>query len=218
MAMIEGKKGLTISLEGELAIFGNHRFQKLSLAQIGFSRPSYRDKEMADVFDRIYMSYLARPIRKQDYGFYIRYLTEVILLSRLPYYEAREDLLRLDSEIRGMSRKMSHPLSTMLLPALGRTHETQARYYARLGGLKIVLALKIYKAKVGEYPDQLSSLATDIIPELPLDPFTGENYIYHKEGKGFIVYSAGKNLKDDGGIYDKKGPRRKDDIAWHCEE
>jgi len=35
--------------------------------------------------------------------------------------------------------------------------------------------------------------------ELPLDHFAGKPPIYHRKGNGYILYSIGQNLKDDGG-------------------
>jgi len=46
---------------------------------------------------------------------------------------------------------------------------------------------------------KISDLAPDILPEVPLDPFTGKPYIYRLEDEGFIVYSVGSNQKDDNG-------------------
>jgi hypothetical protein len=50
---------------------------------------------------------------------------------------------------------------------------------------------------------------------LPVDPFTGKDYIYKKKDKGFIVYSVGEDLKNDGGL--RRKAREKDyDIVWEC--
>ena len=52
---------------------------------------------------------------------------------------------------------------------------------------------------------------------IPIDPFTGHPFIYKKQDSGFIVYSIGNNLKDEGG----RGTwqivsfvMEKDDWAW----
>jgi hypothetical protein len=64
---------------------------------------------------------------------------------------------------------------------------------------RIGLACKIYRNRRGKFPEALNDLSPEILTEIPLDPFTGESLIYRKEGDGFIVYSVGSNLKDDGG-------------------
>ncbi len=70
----------------------------------------------------------------------------------------------------------------------------QCSFEARLGAAHLAVTLKMYKAQNGSYPDSLSVLAPGIIPKLPKDPFTGKDYIYKREGEGFIVYSLGQNL------------------------
>jgi hypothetical protein len=37
------------------------------------------------------------------------------------------------------------------------------------------------------------------LSELPDDPYTGKPFVYRVDDQGAIVYSLGKNLKDDGG-------------------
>jgi uncharacterized protein YfaT (DUF1175 family) len=37
------------------------------------------------------------------------------------------------------------------------------------------------------------------LTDVPVDPFTGKQLVYRREGEGFVVYSLGSNLKDDGG-------------------
>jgi len=75
---------------------------------------------------------------------------------------------------------------------------------------------KGHQQKHGNYPDTLSPLTPEIITELPTDPFTGKNYIYRREGKGFIVYSVGSNERDDKGVSDSK--QHCDDIAFKITE
>ncbi|GAI98102.1 unnamed protein product [marine sediment metagenome] len=91
----------------------------------------------------------------------------------------------------------------------------EVRLDARLGNAEQTFALKIYKVKHGEYPAELSQLLPDILPELPKDPYTGEEYCYHKVAEGFVIYSLGQNLQDDGGVsHEKKKWKGDYDIVW----
>ena len=76
----------------------------------------------------------------------------------------------------------------------------------------MALMLCTYKRQHGSYPDTLGQ--TGIEP--PKDPFTGKDFIYRPKGKGFILYSIGPNLKDDGGVIpkEKKSIRDEGDIVW----
>jgi hypothetical protein len=83
---------------------------------------------------------------------------------------------------------------------------------------RVGIACKIYKNMHGNFPEDLSELAPEILEEVPVDPFTGNSMIYKKQDSGIIVYSIGSNLKDDGG----KGTwqitslvmEKDDDWAW----
>ncbi|MGB2906430.1 MAG: hypothetical protein WBB73_04985, partial [Candidatus Aminicenantaceae bacterium] len=89
---------------------------------------------------------------------------------------------------------------------------------AMIDTARIGLACKIYRNRHGKFPEAMNDLSPEILTEIPLDPFTGESLIYRKEGDGFIVYSVGSNLKDDGGRETLKITslvmEKDDDWAW----
>ncbi|MCH8042981.1 MAG: hypothetical protein IID44_04620 [Planctomycetes bacterium] len=64
----------------------------------------------------------------------------------------------------------------------------------------LALALAAYRADHGAYPRALSKLAPKYIAKLPRDPFAGADFRYRPVGKGYVLYSVGRNGKDDGGI------------------
>jgi len=102
-----------------------------------------------------------------------------------------------------------------LVPALEEFLRQQARYTPYIDTFKIMVGLKIYKQKYGKYPEKLQLLTPEILPFLPVDPFTGKEFIYRIEKNGFLIYSLGENEKDDNGIYNPK--ENKDDIGWKVE-
>ena len=63
----------------------------------------------------------------------------------------------------------------------------------------IVLALMAFKADHGSTPDRLADLAPAYLTSVPKDPFSGKDFIYRPNDEIHLVYSVGKNLKDDGG-------------------
>ena len=56
-----------------------------------------------------------------------------------------------------------------------------------IANMQLYLALKIYKAKYGRFPETLAQLAPEILPEIPLRPITGKNFGYHTEDNGFSL-------------------------------
>lgn len=88
-----------------------------------------------------------------------------------------------------------------------------ATAYHRL--LLTATALAIHEAETGRFPARLADLAPKYIKTLPTDPYSKKPLRYRREGKGCIVYSAGENAKDDGGVkgYDEEKDQEQDDIA-----
>ena len=88
-----------------------------------------------------------------------------------------------------------------------------------IGLAQLCVALKLYKKKYGGYPDSLGKLEGAVLKTLPKDPFTGNDYIYRKEKKGFLLYSLGENKKDDGGSEEwAVGFCRTEDLVWRIEK
>ncbi len=78
---------------------------------------------------------------------------------------------------------------------------------------RIALGLRASRANGKSYPEKLEELK-DIA--VPMDQFTGQPLIYHRKGNGYLLYSLGINLKDDGGARGKSVD--KGDIAVECAE
>jgi len=79
---------------------------------------------------------------------------------------------------------------------VGKFVET-TRAWAILARLSAALA--VYRAEHGRYPDKLDALAPGLIQAVPGDPFNDKPLTYRLTDKGYILYSVGKDMKDDGG-------------------
>ena len=60
-------------------------------------------------------------------------------------------------------------------------------------------ALAEYRNDLGDYPASLGELVPRYFPELSKDPFSEQDFHYNRRGKGYILYSVGRNGRDDGG-------------------
>ena len=76
--------------------------------------------------------------------------------------------------------------------------------------------MSVYRMKHGAYPEKLDALVPDFIDKLPVDPFSGKDYIYRRDGKGFIVYSIGANGADDGGM--RSDVRDEGDVVFELKQ
>lgn len=150
----------------------------------------------------------------EDNARLVREMTKAIDASRLPPWKALLKFKLIETRLGSFSPEEA-PLSAQLFPALCAAHLRGVRLTAKRDVAVIGLACKLYKSRHGRYPDKLDALAPEFLKELPPDPFTGKPFVYRREGEGdaagFVVYSVGDNLTDDGGAGRSEG---KDDIAW----
>jgi hypothetical protein len=147
-----------------------------------------------------------------DESRYLELMNRTVSVAELPYYEAAPELERIDKDIDSLS--FFHLNSTMLLPSVTRLSRAQARHEAGLDLMQLGIILEQYEAREGSYPESLDAIAPDLGGDLPLDPFTGEAYHYRRSGDGFLLYSAGQNLSDDGGRHHW----RDGDWVWRGQE
>lgn len=110
--------------------------------------------------------------------------------------------LDVDEETKEAIREMS--LSFADLPdnkRLAIFQQPDDRNLALLRLLAIESALLCFHARHGRYPSDLSRLTPDCIATLPLDPFTGTEFVYRLTPTGFVVYSPGPTGRDSGGTF-----------------
>lgn len=78
---------------------------------------------------------------------------------------------------------------------------------------RVSLALAAYHADKGDYPEALNALTPGYLKEITPDRFAAGPLKYQKRGKGFVLYSVGRNLKDDGGTPSTSGKNTEGDIV-----
>ena len=61
------------------------------------------------------------------------------------------------------------------------------------------VALYIYRARNGRFPETLDDLVPDFISAVPRDPFDGQPMKLKRTEHGLIVYSIGPDMIDNGG-------------------
>lgn len=137
---------------------------------------------------RLYGSPIARPWLNMDEEEYADIMSRMGEAARLPFYEAKPLLDEIESDIQSLPR--TRVFSRTLLPALTRAAQAQARHEAQLDLMRLGLALEQYYAQNGQYPPTLDAVASAVGGALPLDPFTGQPFVYQPSGNSFTLYSA----------------------------
>jgi len=91
-------------------------------------------------------------------------------------------------------------LPRVLLPSLSRAISLGERIKAQAALARAVVGLRLYMLKhEGQPPPNLSDVAETLQEGALIDPFSGELLAYRLTEDGWIVYSFGPNLVDDGG-------------------
>jgi hypothetical protein len=91
-----------------------------------------------------------------------------------------------------------------MLALIAPAHERvgQLAWRTRTGEAALIATLAIlrHEAQTGSYPGGLEELVDiSLLERLPDDPFSEGPLTYRKTPDGFLLYSWGENLKDDGG-------------------
>ncbi|MHB1557029.1 MAG: hypothetical protein ACYC61_06085 [Isosphaeraceae bacterium] len=108
---------------------------------------------------------------------------------------------RIQSIRRQWHSGVTSDFAILMTPALAAGGRAHARYQAELGAMAILLAAERHRQRTGAWPDSVAAIDASLLPDPPLDPFTGQPYhIEHREGRLF-VYSIGPNLRDEHGDY-----------------
>jgi hypothetical protein len=206
LASISLHDSMTKALQGDRAVaivfFEDFLSGRVSLAP--------EDEESAENLRRLSGNPLVRLWLGNDEAYYLREMRKQIGISNLSYRELKR---------RFRDDKPDPPrfafISSMLLPVYTRPPAARDRAIARLEGSQLFLGLLACRNRFGAYPASLDEMRTKLNWRIPLDPFSGKPFVYRRMGRGFVLYSIGEDLKDNGGVEPKTAPtKRSGDIVW----
>jgi hypothetical protein len=96
--------------------------------------------------------------------------------------------------------KSAGTLTQLIIPAVSATREATARVVAQIRTLRVLNAI-LRRERSGKTDE--STLADLGLPaDVTIDPYNGKSLILKTSPTGWLVYSVGKDLKDDGGKFD----------------
>jgi len=213
-------------LDVERVACGMWGFEQILQGKISSKEWNVWDNE--PLWIRFYPTYLFRPIQKKDFTCYLTAISKMQENFKLPYYKIELQMGYNPTPFYS-GEQIPIPkyweeqipkyciLTRAFISTLDRIGRLEVEHQANIEICRTGLALKIFKAGNGTYPETLFFLS-----ERPIDPFSGKELIYKKSGNGFILYSLGPNMKDDGGtprVSDYKDPNYENyDIVWKCEK
>ncbi|MBD3293560.1 MAG: hypothetical protein GF393_11595 [Armatimonadia bacterium] len=139
---------------------------------------------------------------------FIEEMARVIETSSRPYRASTALLQETPREFPGYARLAAMMVPTLKVPML-RRDETIAWQHMCLAALEIT-------AK-GDAPETLADLRTPADDALVRDVFSGNHLRYARTADGYLLYSLGRDLDDDGGVPQQHTGHAADcdgDLVW----
>ena len=183
------------AMDAERVVFGQWFIERLTGGRYSELTDSLREANMGGV-PRLAIV-LASPILKRDLVVYMDLSAENSRLLRQPSEVAYRSIV-LGPDI--MTRVPWYcVLTRMVVPSFQALCKNHVERLARLETCRAGIAVKLYRQKHGNYPEDLGKLVPEFLARPPQDPFTGKSLLYRTSDQGFVLYSVGPDLKDDGG-------------------
>jgi len=179
--------------------------------------------EAAQMFGRI-------PIRSLDWEEALKtgnaYYDRLVSDMRLPNHALRRAAMeKLNAELKqratlrnfdpGRKREIetaqafAAAMAAVMLPSAAKTREAEDSSRQIALNIDVTLALRKFCIDQHRFPDQLKELVPQDLAEMPVDQFSGSPPIYRRTEAGYLLYSVGPNMIDEGGRND----RTADDIT-----
>ena len=194
VAALQFQDGLSESLLGERAM-GYHTFhhmEQMAAADLSFSAPPNPGE--------------GRLSRPADCALYLGFLREMVAASREPFPaafdQAHQSEMRLQqlAGTRNPLERYNAMVTLLILPATTASFQATGRNVAIRDATLCALAAERHRLKQGQLPAKLADLVPEFLPAVPTDPFDGQPLRMLERGEELVIYSVGKDLKDDGGV------------------
>jgi hypothetical protein len=129
---------------------------------------------------------------------------ELIDDAKNPFWERHGDAIVRKWSLEGRpvwtwawNRPIVRVLLSMMVPPVDNVGRRAVRADVDLQGTITACSLRRYEQTHGKLPEQLADLVPDLLPSVPIDPFDGKPLRYRREGKEWVIWSVGSDLKDD---------------------
>jgi hypothetical protein len=206
------EKPLLVGIRGERASFNflleNLESGRVSLAEMIASGGGNRIKETS-FLDRFAASRY-HPLLYDDHAFLLVTMNEGFEIAQLPILQQQQawsnwydKVLSAKANAIEEKRKL---LSFLLLPALDRAGVSALRDHASLSCVLAALAAERFRLAHKRWPKDLQELCPAYLKEVPIDLFDGLPLKFAQREDGIVIYSVGRDGKDDGGDIHKQSP------------
>ena len=155
--------------------------------------------------------YKAVGLADADAIIYLDIMDGYIKSEQLAPHQRQDAVNAIDARLKSTSQ--IHILLHAIIPALSRITSIDIRNIAQLRTAHVALAIERYRLATRRLPDALTDLVPSYLDAVPADPFDGNEMRYKKLETGFVVYSIGEDLRDDGGT-EEPSRKTKEAPTW----
>ncbi len=125
----------------------------------------------------------------------LRYLTEVVEVSKVPVGIRAMELMELEASARSLPEG-----AKLLIPAFARVASAEQRSVAQLRCAIVALAAERHRRERGAWPAKGADLVgKGLLKAWPEDPYDGALLRFKRLADSVVIYSIGPDGKDDGG-------------------
>jgi len=154
-------------------------------------------KQISPMNTTFFELYKAVGLADMDAMLYLDFIDRYIEITKLPPHQRKKASDALEARLESISNIQI--LLHMLMPGWSKAVTIELRSIAGLRSARTGLAVEHYRLAAGKLPDALAALVPAYLDAVPTDPFDGNEIRYKKLEAGFVVYSIGEDLSDDGG-------------------
>lgn len=206
MAAIDLKSAVLLAIDGERIAFGKPLFEDMLSGKI----------DAADAFFEIGSGKARSPFFIPKGWMRLEYATYLNLFHR---YRSHTDTLwsqpvehaeQMSAVSTSIPRYRVFVLIT--LPAIGGATSKFIDRQMQIAATHAGLAAHRYRLRHGSFPASLKELVPEFLPAVPIDHYSGTPLIYRRKGATFLLYSVGKNGRDEGGR--SSSPEKEDDLGF----
>ncbi len=129
----------------------------------------------------------------------------------LPFHKRQQSKWNADQVVSTLP--WNYDVLKLVLPALSRASMSADLGMMELAGLRILVAIELYRAERGRLPATLDELVPAYLPKLPADPFAADGKFRYRilpapdaQKRTYLLYSVGFNGQDDAGNEELAAP------------
>ncbi len=201
----DDQRPFVASVDGERLLLGEWGF-RLRGRELRQAMSWNGDSSASGAWPLMLFFSISTPLNQWDHAQYLALMHGQTRLAAEPYN--RQLITATERQMQAIPRYCV--LTRLLVPALGAATERFVRLQAEARVTRKGLGLLAWQQTHGTFPAKLEELGTPV----PLDPFGGQPLRYRAEGAGFVLYSSGPDLKDDGGSETGGQNKLTPDIVW----